>query len=195
MTMGKKTKIQRPEEMQKRCMLQGRQWARIDALVAEIRKLSDMSSAIGSKADKQLRDTIETRLREMKAERDTLLAEIEADRQRLARRLISTLFCADLTASVFDRFGDDCRKIAESNMRNDYVELGKEACQSTWNAVEKVLGRTLDRWNDVVTCIDEPNDMVVSCTFAELSQQFSEEAMRLVEKYESKIKNSYTAYF
>lgn len=181
--------------MQKRCMLQSAQWAMVDALCIDIKKLTDMREAVGKKADKQLTDTIESRLRPLKAKRDQMLAEIESDRQRLARMLISTLLCADFTATVFDRFGDECREVSQNNSRNDYVALGHDAVNTTYEAAKLVTDKAMDRWNDVVTAIDSCNDEVVSNTFADISERFHKRMFAIVEDFEKTIKDSYTAYF
>lgn len=181
--------------MQKRCMLQSAQWAMVDALCIDIKKLTDMREAVGKKADKQLIDTIESRLRPLKAKRDQMLAEIESDRQRLARMLISTLLCADFTATVFDRFGDECREVSQNNSRNDYVALGHDAVNATYEAAKLVTDKAMDRWNDVVTAIDSCHDDVVSNTFADISERFHKRMFAIVEDFEKTIKDSYTAYF
>lgn len=182
--------------MQKRCNLQTVQWAMVDGICKEIAKLTELSQAVSGKADKQLADTIEGRLRPLKAKRDELLAEIEQDRQRLARMLISTLLCADFTATIFDRFGDECKRVTHnSTQKNAYVELGKDAINETYQATKLVTDKVMDKWNDVVTAIDSVQDDTVSHTFLKLSEQFQARMLQLVEEFEKEIKNSYTAYF
>lgn len=182
--------------MQKRCNLQTVQWAMVDGICKEIAKLTELSQAVGGKADKQLANTIEGRLRPLKAKRDELLEEIEQDRQRLARMLISTLLCADFTATIFDRFGDECKRVTRnSTQKNAYVELGKDAINETYQATKLVTDKVMDKWNDVVTAIDSVQDDNVSRTFLKLSEQFQSRMLQLVEEFEKEIKNSYTAYF
>lgn len=181
---------------QKRCSCQAVDWAKVDAVVASIKETETIrDNMLRIYNDRKLQQQFEEKIYALRKERDKLLANIEADRQRMARMLITSLACCDLAATMAERFSDELKKVSKINMAgNGYTDSVKEARTHT----NKVLKDILDSerlWEGLVSTIDAPNDSTTSMRYADISERFAQAVQPIIEKYEAEMADKYTEQF
>lgn len=181
---------------QKRCGCQAVDWAKVDGIMSSIKETETIrDNMLRIYNDRKLQQQFEEKLYGLRKERDELLANIEADRQRMARMLITSLACCDLAATMAERFSDELKKVSKINIAgNGYTDSVKEARTHT----NKVLRDILDSerlWEGLVSTIDAPNDNTTSMRYAEISERFAQAVQPIVIKFEREMENKYTEQF
>lgn len=181
---------------QKRCGCQAVDWAKVDGIMASIKETETIrDNMLRIYNDRKLQQQFEEKLYGLRKERDELLANIEADRQRMARMLITSLACCDLAATMAERFSDELKKVSKINMAgNGYTDSVKEARTHT----NKVLKDILDSerlWEGLVSTIDAPNDSTTSMRYADISERFAQAVQPIVRKFEREMEDKYTEQF
>ena len=181
---------------QKRCGCQAVDWAKVDGIMASIKETETIrDNMLRIYNDRKLQQQFEEKLYGLRKERDELLANIEADRQRMARMLITSLACCDLAATMAERFSDELKKVSKINIAgNGYTDSVKEARTHT----NKVLKDILDSerlWEGLVSTIDAPNDNTTSLQYADISERFAQAVQPIVRKFEREMEDKYTEQF
>lgn len=185
-----------PVYAQKRCGCQAVDWAKVDGIVAAIKETETIrDNMLRIYNSRELQQQFEHKLSSLRKERDELMKQIEADRQRMARMLITSLACCDLAATMAERFSDELKRVSKINIAgNGYTESVKEARTHT----NKVLLDILDSerlWENIVSTIDAPHDNSTSLRYADISERFAQEVKPIVEKYEREMEDKYTEQF
>lgn len=181
---------------QKRCGCQAVDWAKVDGIMASIKETETIrDNMLRIYNDRKLQQQFEEKLYGLRKERDELLANIEADRQRMARMLITSLACCDLAATMAERFSDELKKVSKITIAgNGYTDSVKEARTHT----NKVLKDILDSerlWEGLVSTIDAPNDNTTSMRYADISERFAQAVQPIVIKFEREMEDKYTEQF
>lgn len=181
---------------QKRCGCQAVDWAKVDGIMSSIKETETIrDNMLRIYNDRKLQQQFEEKLYGLRKERDELLANIEADRQRMARMLITSLACCDLAATMAERFSDELKKVSKINIAgNGYTDSVKEARTHT----NKVLRDILDSerlWEGLVSTIDAPNDNTTSMRYADISERFAQAVQPIVRKFEREMEDKYTEQF
>ena len=181
---------------QKRCDCQALDWARGDGIVAAIKETETIrDNMLRIYNDKKLQDQFDGKVAVLRKERDKLLKKIEADRQRMARMLITSLACCDLAATMAERFSDELKRVSKVNVAgNAYTESVKEARTHTNNVLKQIL-ESERLWEGLVSSIDAPRDNATSMRYAEISERFAQEVQPIIEKYEAEMADKYTETF
>ncbi len=197
--MGKK-RIESPIEGQRMSGVQRPQWERVMAVEAKIKEAKMIRENLAktirdrlvrAEADRNLGE----RIASLQHERNAMLDEIEADRQALARMLITSLAACDFAATMACRFADECKRLSGNEAAGrDYAESVREARHTSAKALED-FAKAERMWEDIVSGIDAPGDDKTSNSYARLAEQFTERAMPLVEGFERGIADSSTDQF
>lgn len=197
--MGKK-RIESPIEGQRMSGVQRPQWERVMAIEAKIKEAKMIRENLAktirdrlvrAEADRNLGE----RIAALQHERNSMLDEIEADRQGVARMLITSLAACDFAATMACRFADECKRLSGNEAAGrDYVESVREARHASAKALQDFAAAER-LWEDIVSGIDAPGDDKTSNGYARLAEQFTERAMPLVEDFERGIAESSTNQF
>lgn len=181
---------------QKRCGCQAYDWAKVDGIVAAIKETETIrDNMLKVYNDRKLQKRFDEKLSGLRKERDELLKEIEADRQRMARMLITSLACCDLAATMAERFSDEFKRVSKVNVAgNAYTESVKEARTHTNNVLKQIF-ESERLWEGLVNSIDAPHDNTTSMRYAEISERFAQEVQPIIDKYEAEMANKYTETF
>jgi len=181
---------------QKRCKCQAIDWAKVDGIVAAIKETETIrDNMLRIYNDRKLQDQFEDKIAVLRKERDELLAQIEADRQRMARALITSLACCDLAATMAERFSDIVKRVSKIDFAgNAYTQSVKEARTHTNNLLKKVL-ESERLWEGLVSSIDGPGDNTTSLRYADISERFAQAVQPIVEKFEREMEDKYTEQF
>lgn len=181
---------------QKRCSCQAYDWAKVDGIVAAIKETETIrDNMLKVYNDRTLQKRFVEKLSGLRQERDELLKKIEADRQRMARMLITSLACCDLAATMAERFSDELKRVSKVNVAgNAYTESVKEARTRTNNVLKQIL-ESERLWEGLVSSIDAPRDNATSMRYAEISERFAQEVQPIIEKYEAEMAEKYTETF
>lgn len=176
------------------------QWEKVMAIEAKIKEAKMIRENLAktirdrlvrAEADRNLGD----RIAALQHERNAMLDEIEADRQGMARALITSLACCDLAATMAERFSDEVRRVSRIDYAgNAYTQSVKEARTHTNNLLKKVL-ESERLWEGLVSAIDGPGDNSTSLRYAEISERFAREVQPIIEKYEAEMADRYTEQF
>lgn len=181
---------------QKRCDCQALDWARVDGIVAAIKETETIrDNMLRIYNDKKLQDQFDGKLSGLRKERDELLNEIEANRQKMARALITSLACCDLAATMAERFSDIVKEASKLSMpENDYSRSVKEARTHT-DKMLKGIFESERLWESLVSAIDAPHDDATSLRYADISERFAQAVQPIVEKFEREMEDKYTEQF
>lgn len=180
----------------KRCNCQAYDWAKLDVVVAAIKEAETIrDNMLKVYNDRKLQENFDAKIYLLRKERDELLKQIEADRQRLARMLIMSLACCDLAATMAERFSDELKKVSKVNAAgNAYTDSVKEARTHT-NKVLTDIFESERLWEGLVSSIDAPRDNNTSMRYAEISERFAQEVQPIIDKYEAEMADKYTETF
>lgn len=181
---------------QKRCSCQALDWARVDGIVAAIKETETIrDNMLRIYNDKKLQDQFDGKIAVLRKERDELLAQIESDRQRMARALITSLACCDLAATMAERFSDIVKRASKIDfVGNAYTQSVKEARTHT-NKVLKDIFESERLWEGLVSSIDGPGDNTTSLRYADISERFAQAVQPIVDKFEREMEDKYTEQF
>ncbi len=181
---------------QKRCNCQAYDWAKVDGIVAAIKETETIrDNMLRLYNDRKLQQRFDEKLSGLRKKRDELLKNIEEDRQRMARMLITSLACCDLAATMAERFSDEFKRVSKVNIAgNAHTESVKEARTHT-NKVLMQIFESERLWEGLVNSIDAPHDNATSMRYAEISERFAQEVKPIVEKYEAEMAEKYTETF
>ncbi len=176
------------------------QWEKVMAIEAKIKEAKMIRNNLAktirdrlvrTEADRNLGE----RIAALQHERNAMLDDIESDRQRLARMLITSLAACDFAATMACRFADECKRLSgKMAAGRNYVESVREARHASAKALKDFAGAEM-MWEDIVSGIDAPGDDKTSNGYARLAEQFAERAMSLVKDFEHGIADSCTNQF
>lgn len=197
--MGKK-RVKSPIEGQRMSGVQRLQWEKVLTIETQINE----AKLIRENLAKTMRDrlvraeadrNLGERIAALQHERNAMLDEIEADRQALARMLITSLAACDFAATMACRFADECKRLSGNEAAGrEYSESVHEARHASAKALED-FAKAERLWEDIVSGIDAPGDDKTSNSYARLAEQFTERAMPLVKDFERGIADSSTDQF